>query len=188
MASVPAATFDPQLLLEAQGVRVAFFDADGVLTDGGVRYAELAGGGAAETVKRFHVLDGLGLQLLQRAGIVPAVVSGRDSAALRARLNALGVEHVHCAVADKVAAAERVLGRLGADWPQAAAMGDDWPDLRLLERCAFSCAPPGAHAEVRARVSYVTSARAGHGAAREFCDVLLTASGRYRELLAEHLA
>lgn len=184
----PVLTFDARLLLQAQDVQVAFFDADGVLTDGGVHYLEASPHEAAESLKRFHILDGLGLQLLQRAGITPAVLSGRDGVALRARLQGLGVQHVHCGVKDKVAGAERVLKALGVGWPQAAAMGDDWPDLRLMARCAFSCAPPGAHAEVRARAAYITSAQAGHGAAREFCDVLLTASGRYRDFLAEHLA
>jgi 3-deoxy-D-manno-octulosonate 8-phosphate phosphatase (KDO 8-P phosphatase) len=66
-------------------------------------------------------------------------------------------------------------------------MGDDWPDLPLLARAAFACAPPQAHAEVRARAHHVTAAAAGHGAARECCDVLLCAAGRYAELLAGHL-
>ena len=66
---------------------------------------------------------------------------------------------------------------------QAAAMGDDWPDLPVLTRCAFAVAPPHAHPEVRARARYVTQAAAGSGAAREFCDLLLVASGRYAQLL-----
>ena len=66
-------------------------------------------------------------------------------------------------------------------------MGDDWPDLPLLGRAAFACAPPQAHAEVRARAHHVTRAAAGHGAAREFCDLLLCASGRYVDLLAGEL-
>jgi 3-deoxy-D-manno-octulosonate 8-phosphate phosphatase (KDO 8-P phosphatase) len=66
-------------------------------------------------------------------------------------------------------------------------MGDDWPDLPLLRRAGFSCAPAQAHVEVRAVVHHVTSACGGHGAAREFCDLLLVAAGRYAGLLAEHL-
>jgi 3-deoxy-D-manno-octulosonate 8-phosphate phosphatase (KDO 8-P phosphatase) len=63
-------------------------------------------------------------------------------------------------------------------------MGDDWPDLPVLRRCAFAGAPPEAHAEVRAAAHHVTQARGGHGAAREFCDLLLVAGGRYTALLA----
>jgi 3-deoxy-D-manno-octulosonate 8-phosphate phosphatase (KDO 8-P phosphatase) len=80
-----------------------------------------------------------------------------------------------------------VLQRLGLDWPEVAAMGDDWPDLPLLTRAGFACAPAQAHTEVRAVAHHVTGAAGGHGAAREFCDLLLVAAGRYAGLLDEHL-
>jgi 3-deoxy-D-manno-octulosonate 8-phosphate phosphatase (KDO 8-P phosphatase) len=139
----PVLTFPPELLLAAQGVRVAFFDVDGVLTDGGLYLSE-------------------------------AGDDGRDSKPLRARLQALGIDHVHYGTEDKLPAASVF---------SAAAIGDDWPDLPVLGRCAFAAAPPNAHAEVKARVRYVTTAAGGHGAAREFCDLLLVAGGRYAQLL-----
>jgi len=175
---MPVVHFPPELLLAAQGVRVAFFDVDGVLTDGGLYMSD-----QGETLKRFHILDGLGLKLLQKAGITPAVITGRDSKPLRARLEALGIAQVHYGTEDKLPAAEKTLKALGLAWAQAAAIGDDWPDLPVLRRCAFAGAPANAHAEVKAAVHHVTRAQGGHGAAREFCDVLLTAAGRYGELL-----
>jgi 3-deoxy-D-manno-octulosonate 8-phosphate phosphatase (KDO 8-P phosphatase) len=175
---VAALNFAPELLLQAQGVRVAFFDVDGVLTDGGLYLSE-----QGESLKRFHILDGLGLKLLQRAGITPAVITGRDSAPLRARLAALGVDHVHYGTEDKAPAAEKTLRALGLDWAHAAAIGDDWPDLPVLRRCALAAAPANAHAEVKAVAHHVTAAAGGNGAAREFCDLLLVASGRYAGLL-----
>ncbi len=177
----PALTFPPELLLAAQGVRIAFFDVDGVMTDGGLLMSE-----EGETLKRFSILDGLGLKLLQRANITPAVITGRDSKPLRRRLDALGVTQVHYGTEDKRPAAESVLAQLGLDWSQAAAMGDDWPDLPVLRRCAFPVAPPNAHIEVRNCARYVTQAAAGHGAAREFCDLLLVASGQYARLLEDY--
>ncbi len=179
----PALSFAPDQLLRAQGVRVAFFDVDGVLTDGGLYIGE-----TGETLKRFNTLDGHGLKLLQRAGITPAVITGRDSPALRVRLKALGISHVHYGTEDKRPAAEQTLQTLGLDWAQAAAIGDDWPDLPVLQRCAFACAPPNAHAEVLLRAHHVTKASGGAGAAREFCDLLLVASGRYAALLQESLS
>lgn len=170
----PVLNFSPELLLRAQPVRVVFFDVDGVLTDGGLYFSE-----AGETIKRFHTLDGHGLKLLQRAGITPAVVTGRDSAALRARLNALGVTHVRYGTEDKRPAAESILAELGLDWSAAAAMGDDWPDLPMLRRAAFACAPATAHPEVLAVVHHVTQRPPGGGAVRELCDLLLVACGRY---------
>jgi 3-deoxy-D-manno-octulosonate 8-phosphate phosphatase (KDO 8-P phosphatase) len=176
----PAIVFPPELLLRAQGVKVAFFDVDGVLTDGGLYFSE-----AGETLKRFNTLDGQGLKLLQRAGIEPVVITGRDSKALRARLQALGIEHAHYGTEDKAPAAEATLAALGLGWQQAAAMGDDWPDLAVLTRCAFACAPANAHAQVKAVAHHVTALAGGQGAAREFCDVLLVASGHYARLLRE---
>ena len=175
---MPALNFPPELLLAAQDVQVAFFDVDGVLTDGGLYMSDLG-----ETLKRFNILDGLGLKLLQKPGITPVVITGRDSKPLRGRLAALGVTHVHYGTEDKAPAAQQTLEALGLDWKQAAAIGDDWPDLPVLRRCAFAAAPANAHAEVKAVARFVTQAAGGAGAAREFCDLLLVASGRYAGLL-----
>ena len=171
----PALQIDPELLLRAQGVRVAFFDVDGVLTDGGLYFSE-----TGETLKRFNTLDGHGLKLLQKAGITPAVITGRDSAPLRVRLKALGVEHAVFGTEDKRPAAEQMLATLGLTWAQAAAMGDDWPDLPVMRRSAFACAPANAQTEVRHAAHFVTQARGGDGAARELCDLLLVATCRAR--------
>ncbi|PZP91581.1 MAG: 3-deoxy-D-manno-octulosonate 8-phosphate phosphatase [Variovorax paradoxus] len=191
MARAPVLSHPPELLLRGQDVRVAFFDVDGVLTDGSLYFTELPSGdarGAAETIKRFHTLDGMGLKLLQAAGITPAVVTGRDSAALRVRLQALGVVHARFGTEDKRPAAEAILAELGLDWSAAAAIGDDWPDLPMLNRAALAAAPPHAHPEVLAAAHYVTRMAGGQGAAREFCDLLLMARGRYAELLAPYQA
>ena len=182
-ASAPALEFAPELLLKAQGIKVAFFDVDGVLTDGGLYMSE-----QGETLKRFNTLDGHGLKLLQRAGITPAIITGRDSPALRCRLTALGITHAHYGTEDKRPAAEATLKALGLDWTQAAAMGDDWPDLPVMRRAAFSCAPSQAHVEVKAAAHHITAVQGGHGAAREFCDVLLVASGLYAGLLQAYSA
>jgi len=177
----PAIVFDPALLLLAQGVKAVFFDVDGVLTDGGLLFTE-----SGETIKRFNTLDGHGLKLLQQAGIVPVVITGRDSKPLRVRLRALGIEHAHFGTEDKRPAAEQTLAELGLNWSDCAAMGDDWADLPMMRRCALACAPVNSHIEVRAAAHYVTLARGGEGAVREFCDLLMVASGRYAELLRKY--
>jgi 3-deoxy-D-manno-octulosonate 8-phosphate phosphatase (KDO 8-P phosphatase) len=174
----PALHFAPELLLKAQGIRIVFFDVDGVMTDGGLYFSE-----HGESLKRFHVLDGQGLKLLQQAGITPAVITGRDSAPLRLRLKALGITQVRFGTEDKLPAAHAMLQGLGLDWSQAAAMGDDWPDLPVMQRVAFACAPAQAHAQAKALADHVTTARGGDGAVRELCDLLLVASGRYVQLL-----
>jgi 3-deoxy-D-manno-octulosonate 8-phosphate phosphatase (KDO 8-P phosphatase) len=179
-ALTPALNYPAELLLKAQGIRVAFFDVDGVLTDGGLYFSE-----SGETLKRFHSLDGQGLKLLQKAGITPVVITGRDSAALRLRLKALGIAHVRFGTEDKRPAAEAFLSELGLTWSQAAAIGDDWPDLPVMQRVAFACAPANAHAQALALAHHTTAQRGGEGAARAFCDLLLVAGGHYAALLAD---
>ena len=195
----PFLNFPPELLLQGQGVKVAFFDVDGVLTDGGLYFSEYPDGheharavdgfrSSGEIIKRFNTLDGHGLKLLQKAGITPVVITGRDSSVLRARLQALGINHCHFGTENKRPAAEQTLKALGLDWSAAAAMGDDWPDLPVMSRSALSCAPANAQLEVRSRAHHITQARGGEGAAREFCDLLLVAGGHYAGLLREYLA
>jgi 3-deoxy-D-manno-octulosonate 8-phosphate phosphatase (KDO 8-P phosphatase) len=178
----PALQFPPELLLLAQGrglgIRAAIFDVDGVLTDGRLYIGE-----QGEFFKAFHVLDGHGIKLLARGGIEPVVISGRDSPALRRRLADLGITHVAFGVENKLAAAEPLRQALALAWDDIAVIGDDWPDLPLLQRAGFACAVPHAHAEVKAVAQHVTTAAGGRGAAREFCDLLLTAAGRYAGLL-----
>ena len=178
----PTLQFPVELLLMAQGIRVVFFDVDGVLTDGGLHFTE-----HGETIKRFNTLDGHGVKLLQKVGITPAVITGRDSKPLRLRLETLGITHVSYGTEDKRPAAEEILRTLGLKWSEAAAMGDDWPDLAVMRHCALACAPRNAHVEVRASAQFVTQARGGDGAVREFCDLLLLASGRYAALLRDCL-
>ena len=181
----PALRHPPELLLKAQGIRWAIFDVDGVLTDGRIYLSE-----RGEEFKAFATLDGHGLKLLAQHGITPVVITGRDSPAVRRRVADLGLVHAVYGASDKLAAATALMASLadvGAGWDTLAAMGDDWPDLPLLTRAAFACAPANAHIEVKAVAHHVTAARGGYGAARECCDLLLCAAGRYASALHGHL-
>lgn len=179
---VAALHFSAELLLRAQGsglgMRAAIFDVDGVLTDGRLFIGE-----AGEVFKAFHVLDGHGLKLLAQAGITPIIITGRDSAAVRRRVSDLGLSQAFFGVSDKLALANALLAEQGIAWGDLAVIGDDWPDLPLLARAGLACAPANAHAEARALAHHVTAAGGGAGAAREFCDLLLMACGRYEALL-----
>ncbi len=178
----PVLRHPPELLLKAQGIRWAIFDVDGVLTDGRIYLSE-----RGEEFKAFSTLDGHGLTLLSLAAITPVVITGRDSPAVRRRVADLGIAHAVYGVSDKLAAAAQVMNGLGLDWDSLAAMGDDWPDLPLLTRAAFACAPANAHVEVKAVAHHVTVARGGFGAARECCDLLLMGAGCYAAALGAHL-
>ena len=188
MASAPKShlSFPPEVLLKAQGagagIKAAIFDVDGVLTDGTIWITE-----AGETLKNFNVLDGQGLLMLRKGGIVPIVITGRDSAAVRRRVSDLGLAHAAFGASDKVAAANDILQALGVDWGDVAVIGDDWPDLPLFANAGFACAPANAHAEATGAAHYVTAREGGRGAAREFCDLLLMANGLYVPLMSKLL-
>jgi 3-deoxy-D-manno-octulosonate 8-phosphate phosphatase (KDO 8-P phosphatase) len=159
--------------LRARRVRLVIFDVDGVLTDGRLWY-----GAKGDVMKVFHAFDGHGIKLLQYAGLVTAILSGRRSPAVTARAKELGIKHVLQGIDDKRAAFERMLKRLRMKPEDAAYMGDDLVDLPVLERCGFACAPREAPGDVRARVHAVPTAGAGLGAVREVCDYILQAQGK----------
>lgn len=175
-------TFPEPLRDKARDIRAAIFDVDGVLTDGTLYISE-----AGETLKAFHALDGHGLKLLAQGGITPIVITGRDSPSVRRRLADLGVKHAVFGAHDKLAVATPLLAELGVTWSELAVMGDDWPDLPLLARAGFAVAPVNAHPEVKAIADHITALQGGQGAAREACDLLLWATGRYDALLHGHL-
>jgi 3-deoxy-D-manno-octulosonate 8-phosphate phosphatase (KDO 8-P phosphatase) len=159
------------------------FDVDGVLTDGGLHY-----GPDGETFKTFNVLDGHGIKLLQQSGVAAAIISARNSGIVARRAADLGIRHVRQGVHDKRAAFESLLQELDGDARACGFVGDDVIDLPILTRVGFSASVPNGHPDVLARVHYVTKAAGGHGAARELCDLILRAQGKYEAALAPYLA
>ena len=173
---------DASLFESARAVKIVFLDVDGVLTDGTIYY-----GAQGESLKPFNTLDGQGLKYLIDEGLVVAIISGRGSEGLKARALDLGVQELHMNVSDKRRLAQDILNRHGLDWSQAAAMGDDWPDVPILNLVGLSSAPKTAHPELRSRVHWVSQENGGHGAVRELCDLILRAQGRYDTLLNGYL-
>ena len=163
----------------AARVRLACFDVDGTLTDGRLFFDS-----NGVELKAFHVHDGQGLVLLRKSGIAVAFVTARASAIAEQRAAELGLE-AHTSVKDKLACVQDIAARLGITLDEVAFMGDDLPDLRVMSQIGFSVAPANAHAWVRERAHWRTTARGGEGAAREFCDLLLAAQGHAEPLLDE---
>jgi 3-deoxy-D-manno-octulosonate 8-phosphate phosphatase (KDO 8-P phosphatase) len=154
----------------ARRLALLVLDVDGVLTDGGLWY-----GPRGETLKRFHVRDGHGIKLLRAAGIEVAVVSGRKSAAVRARCRELGVKLVLQGVEDKSQALDRLLQRLSLTDTQVACIGDDTPDVPLFVRVALAVAVSDAHPLATRAAHCRTTLPGGHGAVREVVDWILAA-------------
>jgi len=151
-------------------IRLVGFDVDGVFTDGRLYFSD----DGTET-KAFSTQDGYGIRRLLRAGVEVAVISGRRSTAVEHRMAQLGVVHVVLGSEDKVADFEDLIGRLGIESAQCAFVGDDVPDLPLLERVGHAFAVANAIAAVRRACRYTTDARGGFGAVREVCDLIADA-------------
>ncbi len=166
----------------ASRIRLAAFDVDGVLTDGSLWF-----GLDGQEVKGFHVHDGLGLKLLEEAGIAVAFISARNSSVAAARARELGIVRVHQGERDKRARLSRLCEELGIGPEQASYMGDDLPDLAPLAIAGLAIAPANAHPWVAARVHWQTRLAGGAGAVREACDVILDAQGQADAVLARHL-
>jgi 3-deoxy-D-manno-octulosonate 8-phosphate phosphatase (KDO 8-P phosphatase) len=164
----------------AAGVRLMAFDIDGVFTSGQIYY-----GHDGEMLKAFHTLDGHGIKQLARCGIEVAIITGRESGIVASRAQELGITRVFQGVKQKSDVLATLRSTLQLDDAEIGYMGDDWPDLPVLCRVGFACAPANAHPDVKARVHLVTQARGGEGAVREVCDVILRAGGQYDAWLAK---
>ena len=157
----------------ARSIRLLILDVDGVLTDGRLYY-----GARGELLKAFHVRDGHGIKALRAAGIEVAVLSGRRSAAVRHRCRELGIRHVIQGADDKLAAFARLTSRLDVEPRECACIGDDVPDLPLMQAVGLACAVADAHPAALRAAHYTTSLRGGCGAVREVCDLLAQTAGR----------
>ncbi len=170
--SVPAqADFPADVVRRATGVRLACFDVDGVLTDGRLWY-----GADGESLKSFHVHDGLGLRMLMDAGIEVAIVTARSSPAVAARMGDLGVARIHQGVGDKLACVRTLAGELGCALDAVAFTGDDLPDAAAMGAVGFAVAVANARPELAALAHWTTRAPGGLGAVREVCDLLIHAN------------
>ena len=154
-------------------VRALVTDVDGVLTDGGLYYAE-----NGDELKRFDVRDGQGLVLLREAGLLTAIVTRKQTALVRRRARDLGIVEVHQNVTDKAAVLADLLARHRLAAAAVCYVGDDVGDLPAMRAAGVSVAVADAVPAVRRAATYITRARAGHGAIREVCDLILSSRRR----------
>jgi 3-deoxy-D-manno-octulosonate 8-phosphate phosphatase (KDO 8-P phosphatase) len=167
------------LLQRAAKIRLFGFDVDGTLTDGRLLF-----GDGGEESKAFHVQDGLGIKLLQHAGIEVALVTARVSAVVERRGRELGIARVHTHTREKLACMQGIAAELGVGMDEVAFMGDDLPDLATLRAAGLAIVPANAHDWVKPAAHWTTPRNGGAGAARDACDLLLHAHGRVDAILA----
>jgi 3-deoxy-D-manno-octulosonate 8-phosphate phosphatase (KDO 8-P phosphatase) len=149
-------------------IKCLILDVDGVLTNGVIWLTE-----QGMEFKAFHVHDGVGIKRLQNAGVTVAVISGRSSGSVTHRMAELQIQHVYQGCTDKLAVFYQLINKLGIKPTEVAYIGDDLPDLPVMQQVGLSIAVANACAEVKAAAHWRTEKRGGDGAVREACDRLL---------------
>ena len=152
-------------------------DVDGVLTDGGLWFDA-----SGQLIKRFDVRDGLGIRLLQQAGVTIALLSGGQGGATEVRARQLGIEHCLVGIKDKVAALSALQQQLGLGMETTVFVGDDLNDLAVRPVVGLLLAPADACRPVRRGADLVLRRKGGHGAVRELAERILQARGRWDAL------
>ena len=153
-----------------QAIRLFATDVDGVLTDAGMYYAE-----SGDEWKKFNTRDGMGLKLLQKAGIITAIVTQERTKLVARRAEKLAIPELHQGVLDKLSLVREMAARHGLTLSQVAYIGDDVNDLETLQHVGFSATPADGMPPIVAVVDYVCQQKGGEGAVREICEMILEA-------------
>lgn len=162
----------------AANLKLLALDVDGVLSDGKLYFSA-----QGDELKAFNILDGHGIKMLQRNGVIVAIITGRVSPLTARRARDLGIEHLLQGREDKLVALRELCGELGIELEHTAYMGDDLPDLGAIRHCGFGITVPNGHPFVQEHADWQTQTAGGSGAVREICDLILQAKGL---LDAEH--
>jgi 3-deoxy-D-manno-octulosonate 8-phosphate phosphatase (KDO 8-P phosphatase) len=170
------------ILEKAANIRLLIFDVDGVLTDG-----SLFIGDDGQEYKAFNSRDGHGIKMLQKHGVIVAIITGRTSKVVEHRMQNLGVKHVYQGKLHKQPAYEELLEKLGFSAEQTAYVGDDVVDLPVMRKVGLAIAVQDAHPLVRTHSHWQTPSGGGHGAARDVCEMLMEAKGVLQTELDSYL-
>ncbi len=168
---------------KAARIKLLALDVDGVLTDGRLYFAE-----DGQEFKTFDTQDGHGIKMLQGAGVMVAIITGRNTQLVARRAKNLGIQHLLQGREDKLVALRELIAELNIDLHEVAYVGDDWPDLPAIRAAGLGVAVSNAHPELHTHADYVTRLAGGRAAVREVCDLILKAQGRYADALAPYLA
>lgn len=166
----------------ARRLKLMAFDVDGVLSEGSLLYTD-----EGVEIKAFNSLDGVGMHMLERAGITVAIITGRKARCVEHRMANLGIEILYQGISDKLATMNELIAKLGIDPDEAGYMGDDIVDLHVMDGCGFAAAPADCHEMVIPYVHLMSTKIGGRGAVREVCEFILAAQGKLDAALAPYL-
>lgn len=167
---------------KTNATQLLILDVDGVMTSGTIYYNE-----SGDEAKGFHIHDGLGIKLLQKAGINVAVISGKQSNAVARRLTDLNIKHFYLGHEDKTAAYQELKSIYKVSDNHIAYMGDDLPDLPLLQQAGFAITVPQAPTIIKEHADYITTCQGGQGAVREIAELILKSQDKYLTMIQSYL-
>jgi 3-deoxy-D-manno-octulosonate 8-phosphate phosphatase (KDO 8-P phosphatase) len=168
---------------KAKNIKLLILDVDGVMTDGSIILDN-----EGNEFKRFHVRDGHGIKMIQKAGITVVIITGRKSKVVELRAKELGIKEVYQKIYKKSAVFDQMLKKYACRDENVAFMGDDVVDQELLKRAGLTAAPADAEEEAKKLADIVTKRDGGRGAVREFIDHILKSSGLWKKVSGESLA
>jgi len=169
-----------KLYAKAKAIKLLLLDVDGVLTNGNIFINDH---GIQELA--FHIQDGLGIKLIQKTGITVGIITGRQSQVVQLRAQMLGITHLYQGNVDKRAAYQELRRSLNLTDAQIAFVGDDLPDLPLLQQVGLSIAVANARDYIKNQADWCTKAQGGQGAVREVCEFIMQAQGTWDNLIRE---
>ncbi len=178
-----AQNYSTLLLKKAKAIRLVICDVDGVLSNGKVYF-----GNENEELKSFNIKDGLGIKQLLNNGIQVAIITGRESNIVARRSKELGITHVYQGKKDKVFNYEKILVDLNLKPEQVAHIGDDLPDIPLMNRSGLGICVSDAHCFVKQNADWSTQSIGGNGAVRELSDLLLHSQNKLENILIDYLS
>ena len=149
-------------------IKLVAFDVDGVLTDGSLTFDE-----NGHEYKTFNAKDGQGIVNLNKAGIITAIITARENGTVYHRAKNLNIKELHQGIKNKIATLEEIMKKYNISFDEIAYMGDDLPDICILEKVALKGCPADAVDEVQAVANFISTKNGGRGAVREFCDYIL---------------
>ncbi len=165
----------------AKNIKLVIFDVDGVLTDGGIYFAD-----DGREIKKFNVKDGLGLSWMAQTDITVAIITGRNSPIVAERMKSLKIQHVYQGRMNKLETYHNLLEALKLDHNQVAYVGDDVIDLPIMQQCVLPIAVADAHESAIAVAKWVTKNKGGCGAGREVCDLILDSQNKMIDVSKFH--
>lgn len=161
-------------------IKMLLMDVDGVLTDGDIIYTS-----EGDELKKFNVQDGMGITLARLAGLKTGIITSRESELVKRRAGELKFDVIEQGCKRKLKEYENIKKKFNFEDENIAYMGDDIPDMSILNRAGYSIAPANARDEVKAVCDYVTVQPGGQGAVREVIDKILKLQDKFYSILEE---